>query len=46
MKKNIIESEDVLEQTMERELKAIIQQYMTRMLHDRLTAGNCVEETR
>lgn len=37
MKKNIIEDTDVWKK-MERELKAIIQQYMSRMEHDRLTA--------
>ena len=37
MKKNILGSNDV-QDMMERELKAIIQQYMSRMVHDRLTA--------
>ena len=44
MKENIMGTEDVVKDGMERELKAIIQQYMTRMLHDRLTTGNGVEE--
>ena len=37
MKENIIGTSDV-ENKMEKELKAIIQQYMTRMINDRLTA--------
>ena len=39
MKENILEKNDVQEE-MERELKAIIQQYMNRMLNDRLTADS------
>ena len=37
MGKNLIE-ECLVKDSMERELKAIIQQYMTRMVNDRLTA--------
>lgn len=37
MKENIIGTSDV-ENKMEKDLKAIIQQYMTRMINDRLTA--------
>lgn len=39
-KQNLSETRPVIKQQMERETKAIIQQYMTRMLHDRLVPEN------
>ena len=38
MTENLIDGNVVVKESMERELKAIIQQYMTRMVNDRLTA--------
>lgn len=38
MESNIIAENDVVTKEMENELKAIVQQYMTRMINDRLTA--------
>jgi len=40
MKQNILGKTGKTEQQMERELKAIIQSYMERMVEDRLTVGN------
>jgi hypothetical protein len=39
-KKNLLGTTGKVEQQMERELKAIIQSYMERMLEDRLTVDN------
>jgi hypothetical protein len=43
MKRNILENNDVQEK-MTRELKAIIQQYMNRMVEDRLVSGEKKEK--